>query len=379
MRQFLLENKYSSRMKSLSCRRGARILLGLILILAVDSGYVRLGQQPRPQFVRGSKNVGPELAYRTLNAGSKNKANCIWHTGDAEAKTRSSLSNDIECSYYNYEAPYKINRTVELEEVNPHLRGGGVEKHFGKTTLSSPDRDLNLDLPVLSSRAQHDKRVSQLRHRDVGYLVNVNFVTLAVNWIADDWEIDVRILVGCTEHRVLLPVRVIRLSTNYANGLGIGKVELEEVNPHLRERESGKPFRKNHRQFHPTVIRTSISPSSAVELNTPSALANYATEADSLRALFALATLRDTTLTPTNIVALHEPLFDPALLPSYIDWLVHELGSGCVVQYMNLLVHELNSSKRYQINEMNDFDPFREMNKRTTGLVQTYHHFRMKG
>nr|CAD7457218.1 unnamed protein product [Timema tahoe] len=31
--------------------------------------------------------------------------------------------------------------------------------------------------------------------------------------------------------------------------------------------------------IHPTEIRTSISPSSAVELNTTSALANYATEA----------------------------------------------------------------------------------------------------
>nr|CAD7423851.1 unnamed protein product [Timema monikensis] len=49
---------------------------------------------------------------------------------------------------------------VELEEVNPHLRGGRVENHLGKTTPSSPDRDSNLDLPVLSSRAQHDKRVS---------------------------------------------------------------------------------------------------------------------------------------------------------------------------------------------------------------------------
>nr|CAD7598287.1 unnamed protein product [Timema genevievae] len=53
-------------------------------------------------------------------------------------------------------------------------------------------------------------------------------------------------------HRVLLPVRVIHLSTNYANGLGIGN-----------------------------EIRTSISPSSEVELNTTGALANYATEADS--------------------------------------------------------------------------------------------------
>nr|CAD7195761.1 unnamed protein product [Timema douglasi] len=55
---------------------------------------------------------------------------------------------------------------VELEEVNPHLRGGRVENHVGKTTPSSPDRDSNLDLHVLSSRAKHDSRVSQLHHRD---------------------------------------------------------------------------------------------------------------------------------------------------------------------------------------------------------------------
>nr|CAD7198596.1 unnamed protein product [Timema douglasi] len=49
---------------------------------------------------------------------------------------------------------------VELEEVNPPLRGGRVENHLGKTTPSSPDRDSNLDLPVLGSRALHDKRCS---------------------------------------------------------------------------------------------------------------------------------------------------------------------------------------------------------------------------
>nr|CAD7408967.1 unnamed protein product [Timema cristinae] len=54
---------------------------------------------------------------------------------------------------------------VEFEEVNPHLRGGRVENHLGKTTPISPERDSNLDLPVLSSRAQYDKRVNQLRHR----------------------------------------------------------------------------------------------------------------------------------------------------------------------------------------------------------------------
>nr|CAD7194317.1 unnamed protein product [Timema douglasi] len=45
---------------------------------------------------------------------------------------------------------------LNLEEVNPHLRGGRVENHLGKTTPSSPDRDSNLDLPVLGSRAQHE-------------------------------------------------------------------------------------------------------------------------------------------------------------------------------------------------------------------------------
>ncbi|CAG2059245.1 unnamed protein product, partial [Timema podura] len=54
---------------------------------------------------------------------------------------------------------------LNLYEVNPHLRGGRVENHLGKTTPSSPDRDLNLDLLVLSDLAQHDWRVSQLRHR----------------------------------------------------------------------------------------------------------------------------------------------------------------------------------------------------------------------
>nr|CAD7265341.1 unnamed protein product [Timema shepardi]CAD7575801.1 unnamed protein product [Timema californicum] len=50
--------------------------------------------------------------------------------------------------------------------------------------------------------------------------------------------------------------------------------ELEEVNPHLR---GGRV--ENHPPVHPTEIRTSISPSSAVKLNTMSACADYATEA----------------------------------------------------------------------------------------------------
>nr|CAD7425033.1 unnamed protein product [Timema monikensis] len=68
------------------------------------------------------------------------------------------------------------------------------------------------------------------------------------------------------------------ITTKISSVTGIGKVELEEVNPHLRgegvENHLGKTT-----PVHPTKIRTSVSPSSAVELNTTSALANYATEA----------------------------------------------------------------------------------------------------
>nr|CAD7454205.1 unnamed protein product [Timema tahoe] len=53
----------------------------------------------------------------------------------------------------------------ECKKVNPHLCGGRVESHLGKTTLSSPDRDSNLDFPVFGGRAQHNWCVSQLRHR----------------------------------------------------------------------------------------------------------------------------------------------------------------------------------------------------------------------
>nr|CAD7264941.1 unnamed protein product [Timema shepardi] len=56
---------------------------------------------------------------------------------------------------------------VELEEVNPHLRGGKVENHLEKTAPPPvhPTEIRTSISPVLRSRAQHDKRVIQIRHR----------------------------------------------------------------------------------------------------------------------------------------------------------------------------------------------------------------------
>nr|CAD7453401.1 unnamed protein product [Timema tahoe] len=55
----------------------------------------------------------------------------------------------------------------------------------------------------------------------------------------------------------------------------------KEVNPHLRGRRVENHLGKTT-PVHPTEIRTSIFPSSAVELNTTSVLANYASEATQL-------------------------------------------------------------------------------------------------
>nr|CAD7452216.1 unnamed protein product [Timema tahoe] len=39
----------------------------------------------------------------------------------------------------------------EYEKVYPHLYGGRMENHLGKTTISTPDQDSNLDLSVIGS------------------------------------------------------------------------------------------------------------------------------------------------------------------------------------------------------------------------------------
>nr|CAD7425920.1 unnamed protein product [Timema monikensis] len=87
----------------------------------------------------------------------------------------------------------------KLEEVNPHLRGGRVEKLLGKTNPNSPDRDSNLDLPVLSSRAQH-KRVSQLRHRG-GYKISLEVRSAARTIRAVEFKLRVLLATCCESEK----------------------------------------------------------------------------------------------------------------------------------------------------------------------------------
>nr|CAD7257099.1 unnamed protein product [Timema shepardi] len=146
-------------------------------------------------------------------------------------------------------------------EVNPHLCGGRVKNYLGKTTPSSPDRDSNLDLPVLSSRAQHDTRSRQV-YRTFG-LVQVDPFTM----------VNARRL----DSNALSSAFSRRLASD-------GRVQHQTKIRKPFTRTGGKQFRNPPPPVHPTKIRTSITPSSAVEqLNTTSALANYATKAEILR------------------------------------------------------------------------------------------------
>nr|CAD7195424.1 unnamed protein product [Timema douglasi] len=121
----------------------------------------------------------------------------VHPTDPTEIRTSISPSSAVELDTTSALANYAT------EEVYPHLSGGRMDNLFGKTTLSTPDRDSNLDLPIISSLVYCES--SALDHADT---------------------------------------------------------------------EAGKTTPSS-----PTEIRTSISPSSAVELNTTSALANYYTEA----------------------------------------------------------------------------------------------------
>nr|CAD7266568.1 unnamed protein product [Timema shepardi] len=200
---------------------------------------------------------------------------------------------------------------------------GEWENHLGKTTPSSPDRDSNLDLPVLGSRAQHDKRISQLRHRESrpwwscgkvlasgsdvsGFKPNRGLRIFGgerfnFNPCQGDVAIKGEVLVEKIRDRGMLRRYLVNLSSkmvrtcigmlvaviftgpaidalklreyhqqlpttlHFVPIVGLGKVELEEESPNLCggrvENHLGKKT-----PVHPTEILTSISPSSAVEL-----------------------------------------------------------------------------------------------------------------
>nr|CAD7423948.1 unnamed protein product [Timema monikensis] len=136
-----------------------------------------------------------------------------------------------------------------------------VENHFGKTSLSTPNQDLNLDLLVIGSQVYfesdalgHEATKAREMHEEFHH--RLESLNLAL------WR---RVNMLAAHHSQDAPHSHASCAALQAESL----------------RASGKPFRKKPPPVHPTEIRTSISLSSAVKLNTTGALANYATEAGS--------------------------------------------------------------------------------------------------
>nr|CAD7258480.1 unnamed protein product [Timema shepardi] len=175
---------------------------------------------------------------------------------------------------------------VELEEVNLHLCGGRVENHLGKTNPSSPDRDSNLELPVHISRAQHDKRVSQLRHRGGfrylifhgrGGLFEAAPVPPPLKRVFPPFD-----EVPNHKAKPVTQVYVLYRANDWRRVEGLtcsGAWHVRRTTAQINQQARGIVRGEGGDGVHPTEIRTAISPSSAVELNTTNALANYATEA----------------------------------------------------------------------------------------------------
>nr|CAD7440078.1 unnamed protein product [Timema bartmani] len=162
----------------------------------------------------------------------------------------------VETSFPEGSSVTNLDKEVSKKSViilfyNNRVTKMTVRLHWNKeTTLSTPDRDSNLGLPTISSlvycdssaldHAATESGCVEIRHLDIDSIpkpLTKRTKALALNKYTDQWR-----------------------ETNRQTIMGTERME--------------KPP-----PVHPTEIRTSIYPSSAAEINTTSALANYATEA----------------------------------------------------------------------------------------------------
>nr|CAD7416906.1 unnamed protein product [Timema poppensis] len=143
---------------------------------------------------------------------------------------------------------------VELEEVNPLLRGRRVEKHLGKTTHSSPDRDSNLDLPVLGSRAQHDKRPRGLEEKEI-------FPRPQTHWLLDPPVVCCdRLLTSRSYSRTeySIPMASLVLTDSFETSQIVDQISLRR-----REiRRSGGRAENHLGKIHPQFTRLRLEPRS---------------------------------------------------------------------------------------------------------------------
>nr|CAD7443408.1 unnamed protein product [Timema bartmani] len=164
-----------------------------------------------------------------------------------------------------------------LKELNPHLLGGRVENLFGNTTLSKPDRDLNLNLLVIGSLVY--RKSSALAHT----VSKTGSVPEFARKESGKLLLKKPTLVHPTEIRTSISLSSAVLSTcesvalgHTATEAGIRKVIFRGSVPTFTWNESGKSFGKKTTSVQPTEIRNSISSSFGSLIYRESSALNHA-------------------------------------------------------------------------------------------------------
>nr|CAD7258184.1 unnamed protein product [Timema shepardi] len=184
-------------------------------------------------------------------------------------------------------------------------------KPFRKTTISAPDRDLTTITPSSASLVYCESvALANYATEAVACAWFVIRLTAPPNLLwAEPCIVEIPTFNDSlrVRDRVRSDVRLDSLSVTIeidsnSNDEEIGaQIPIVGSEPAFVWRESGKPFRKKPPPVHPTKIQTSISPSSAVLLNTTSALANYATERERESGNRLGKTVHSTTVYPAGI------------------------------------------------------------------------------
>nr|CAD7398253.1 unnamed protein product [Timema cristinae] len=126
----------------------------------------------------GVPETGTEVKWTPISASS-----FPYLSIDTELKMEENFEKE-NMQLWNEIGYHSVDNRLNKEEVSPHLLGRRVENYFEKATSSSPERDSNLDLPVLGGLVQHE--TSAL----------VNYATKAANDSSPFAQVGVTVMEG---------------------------------------------------------------------------------------------------------------------------------------------------------------------------------------
>nr|CAD7594938.1 unnamed protein product [Timema genevievae] len=211
----------------------------------------------RTSYPPSPKQVGPPQVAKAITSGAKQRPRQKGSAG-SQAHKCCSKENDKRKSIANFNQ-FNLNKykcTYALKKESPLVKQARDDK--AESTIVQPESNT---LDNTATEADEVKLVSWL---------HTNESQVESHGVESNLTL---------ESRPFTPLSRVNESTSLIKELvQDGCSPSGEVNPHLRGGRV-ENYLRTPPPVHPTEIRTSISPSSVVELNTTSALANYTTEA----------------------------------------------------------------------------------------------------